>query len=175
MSHDIFTEPYVHEGGDQQVSIGWFREDGDFQIVCTLRSLYFLTPSYQLGFEFAVTMLKTMLEYTIGFPLEVLVRQDCPEVVETYPDPGYFLGLEPYLHPDDKPMILTFGVALPEDYKDEVLQSLHPVATLNGEDVMLPSEFTMLVQQTQELLSWLCCQSVRHRHQQDVPDIVEVD
>jgi len=65
MSHDIFTEPYVHEGGDQQVSIGWFREDGDFQIVCTLRSLYFLTPSYQLGFEFAVTMLKTMLEYTI--------------------------------------------------------------------------------------------------------------
>ena len=139
MSHDIFTEPYVHEGGDQQVSIGWFREDGDFQIVCTLRSLYFLTPSYQLGFEFAVTMLKTMLEYTIGFPLEVLVRQDCPDVVETYPDQGYFLGLEPYLHPDDKPMILTFGVALPEDYKDEVLQSLRPVATLNGYYVMLPS------------------------------------
>ena len=40
MSHDIFTEPYVHEGGDQQVSIGWFREDGDFQsfahyVACT--------------------------------------------------------------------------------------------------------------------------------------------
>jgi hypothetical protein len=61
----------------QTVSIGYFREDGDFAILATLNN----NDNWIHNFDEVVSQLKAVLTNDYGFECIVLEREDAPDYV----------------------------------------------------------------------------------------------
>jgi hypothetical protein len=61
----------------QTVSIGYFREDGDFAILATLNN----NDNWIHNFDEVVSQLKAVLTNDCGFECIVLEREDAPDYV----------------------------------------------------------------------------------------------
>lgn len=151
------------------VSIGWLRDDGDFEVVCTLKCPH---PRSGQAFESLVEAATAALEAASDLEMEVMVREDTDNTVTDHSKPDAMQQVYVYHHPKGVPKIVSFVCIDSLDLADGEYRL---VGTLYGEDLFLPEEFDFVVNAIRTFLTFCLQLPVQILVRQDAPNVVEVE
>lgn len=164
------TSKYLHPPSlPRAVSIGWTREDGDFEVICTLKCPLLCNDR---AFEAMVDAVTGALEAISGLGMEVLARDDTAAIIVDGRELAPNHTIYTYLHPVGAPQTLSF-TCIDSPHLDDGEYSL--VGTLYGEDLLFPDEFDFVANVIRTFLGYCLTLSIQVWVRQDAPSIVELE